>query len=74
MICNTPKELLAEIKKYMILNDIQTKELAARMGKQKQSVSQFFNNGNPKSSTIFEICKALNVDLDINLIDKNHNE
>lgn len=72
MICNNPKELLAEIKKYMNLNGIQVKELAANMEKQQQSVSQFFNNGNPKASTIFDICKALNVELDINLVEKNN--
>ena len=71
MICNTPKELLAEIKKYMDLNNIQMKELAANMGKQQQNISQYFNNGNPKCSTIFEICDSLNVNIDINLINKS---
>ena len=71
MICNTSKELLAEIKKYMNLNNIQMKELAANMGKSQQNISQYFNNGNPKCSTIFEICNALNVNIDINLINKS---
>ena len=31
MICYNTKELLAEIKKYMDINDIQMKELAANM-------------------------------------------
>lgn len=70
MICNTSKELLAEIKKYMDLNNIQMKELAANMGKPQQNISQYFSNGNPKCSTIFEICNSLNVDIDINLINK----
>ena len=42
MICHSSKELLAEIKKYMDLNDIQMKDLAIRMSKSQQSVSQFF--------------------------------
>ena len=71
MVCNTSKELLAEIKKYMNLNNIQMKELAANMGKPQQNISQYFNNGNPKCSTIFEICNALNVNIDINLINKS---
>ena len=33
MICNTTKELLAEIKKYMDINDIQMKDLAINMNK-----------------------------------------
>ena len=69
MICKNTKELLAEIKKYMMLNDIQLKDLAISMGKSHQSVSQIFQNGNPKSSTLFEICDALNIKMDISFID-----
>ena len=68
MICNNTKELLAEIKKYMMLNDIQLKDLAINMGKSHQSVSQVFQNGNPKSSTLFEICNALGIKMDITFI------
>ncbi len=71
MICKSTKELLAEIKKYMDLNDISMKELAINMGKQQQNISQYFINGNPKCSTIFEICNALNAKLDINIISKS---
>lgn len=67
MICNTTKELLAEIKKYMLLNDIQMKDLATNMHKSQQSISQIFQNCNPKCSTLFEICDSLNLQLDINL-------
>ena len=71
MICRTTKELLAEIKKYMDLNDIKMKELAINMGKSNsQSISQYFNNGNPRCNSIFEICDALNVELDINIFPK----
>lgn len=69
MICKNTKELLAEIKKYMMLNDIQLKDLAISMGKSHQSVSQIFQNGNPKSNTLFEICDALNIKMDITFID-----
>ena len=68
MICKTTKELLAEIKKYMDLNDIQMKSIATNMGKPAQSISQYFNNGNPNCNTLFEICNALNIELDINII------
>ena len=71
MICRTTKELLAEIKKYMDLNDIKMKELAINMGKNDpQSVSQYFRNGNPRCNSIFEICDALNVELDVNIFPK----
>lgn len=68
MICNNTQELLVEIKKYMILNNIQIKDLAITMGKSHQSVSQIFQNGNPKSSTLFEICNALGIKMDISFI------
>ena len=71
MICNNTKELLAEIKKYMNINDIQLKDLAITMGKSHQSVSQIFQNGNPKTSTLFEICDALEIKMDINFIKTN---
>lgn len=71
MICNTPKEILAEIKKHMDLNNIQTKDLAIRMHKSQQSISQFFNNGNPKSSTLCEICSALDLQIDISAKNKS---
>lgn len=71
MICNSPQELLAEIRRYMYVNNIQDKELAVMMGKSPQSVSQFFSTGNPKLSTLFDMCKALNLDIDIHFIDKN---
>ena len=71
MICSSSKELLAEIKKYMDLHDIQIKDLAINMKKSHQSVSQIFNNGNPKCSSLFEICEALNVNIDIYFKDKS---
>ena len=67
MICNTPKELLSEIKRYMDLNDISVKELSINMGKSQQSVSQYFNNGNPKLENLFEICNGLGVSIDFRL-------
>ena len=75
MICRTTKELLAEIKKYMDLNDIKMKELAINMGKNdSQSVSQYFRNGNPRCNSIFEMCDALNVELDVNIFPKGDTE
>ena len=68
MACNNTKELLAEIKKYMNINDIQLKDLAITMGKSHQSVSQIFQNGNPKSSTLFEICNALGIKMDVTFV------
>lgn len=67
MICKSSKELLAELKKYMDLNDIQMKDLAISMKKSQQSISQIFQNGNPRLNTLFEILDALESDIDINI-------
>lgn len=71
MICNNTKELLAEINRYMNLNDIQQKDVAINMGKKSQNLSQIFSNGNPNCNTIFEILNALNVKLDVNFVKSN---
>lgn len=71
MICTTSKEILAEIKKYMDLNDIPMKDLAARMNKSQQSISQIFQIANPKISTLLEICNILNLQIDINFKNKS---
>lgn len=71
MICNNTKELLAEIRKYMDLNNIQMKDLAINMQKKQQSISQIFNHGNPQCNTVFDICNALGLKLDVNFINKS---
>lgn len=69
MVCHNTKELLAEIQKHMDLQDIKNKELAIRLHKSQQSISQYFNNGNPKCSSLFEICNALGLQIEINKSD-----
>ncbi len=69
MVCHTSKELLAEIRKYMDLENIQTKDLAIRLNKSSQSVSQYFKNGNPNCSTLLEICNALGLQIEISKSD-----
>lgn len=59
----SPKEILAEIKKYMDIEGIQAKDLAVRINKSPQSISQFFKNGNPNCSTLIEICNALGLQI-----------
>ena len=69
MLHQTSKEILAEIKKYMDIDDIQVKDLAARIHKSQQSVSQYFNNGNPNCNTLVDICNALDLKIEINKSD-----
>lgn len=69
MLHQTSKELLAEIKKYMDIDEIQFKDLAVRIHKSQQSVSQYFNNGNPNCNTLVDICNALDLKITINKSD-----
>ncbi len=66
----TPKELMAEIRRRMILKDVQMKELAALMNTTQQNISNIFRNANPKYSTLLQICEVLNMDMDITFTDK----
>lgn len=70
MIYNTPKELLSEIKHIMDLRDIPMKDLAARLNVSQQSVSKIFGKSNPQLATVLQICKALNICMDINFINR----
>ena len=65
MICKSSKELLAEIKKYMDINDIQMKDLAIRMNNSQQSISQIFQVANPRCNTLLEICEILGLQISI---------
>ena len=65
MICCSAKEAMCEIQKNMALKGIQQKELAILTGKSQQSISQIFQVSNPKLSTLFVICEALNLSIDI---------
>lgn len=71
MIFHSSKELLSEIKKHMDINDIQMKDLAVNMHKSPQSISQIFQICNPKLNTLFEICNALNLDIDFSFVEKS---
>ena len=64
----TPKELMAEIRRNMILKDIQMKELAVRMDTTQQNISNIFRNANPKYSTLLQICEVLNMDMNIEFV------
>lgn len=66
MLQQNSKEILAEIKKYMDIDQVQTKDLAARINKSSQSVSQYFKNGNPNCNTLVDICNALDLKIEIN--------
>lgn len=67
MICNSPKEMILEIKRYMNLHDIPIKELALKMGTSQQNISKIFSDCNPKLETVFKILDSLNANIDISI-------
>lgn len=69
MAAQTSKEILAEIKKYMDIENIQIKDLAVRLNKSPQSISQYFKNGNPNCNTLVDICNALGLKIEISKTD-----
>lgn len=71
MVYNTSKEFLSEIKRVMDLQDIPMKELATRMSTSQQNVSKIFTQCNPKLETLYKICNALNIQMDVNFILKD---
>ena len=70
MVCNSPKEMILEIKRYMNLHDIQLKELALKMGTSQQNISKIFSDCNPKLETVFKILDSLDANIDISIIQK----
>lgn len=70
----TAKEILSEIKHIMYLNDIQMKDLASRLNTSQQNLSKIFKVANPKCSTLFDICNALDIDIEIDFVPKNKDD
>lgn len=71
MVCNTPEEVMMEIEVFMTRHKIKKQELASLMNKQKQSVTQIFDHRNPKLDTLFQICDALGIEIELKSKDGN---
>lgn len=57
----TEREILADIKREMSIQDINMKELAIGIGVKQQNISQIFKTANPKLSTLLKICGYLHL-------------
>lgn len=71
MIYNNTKEILLYIRQYMIGKDISINELAQKMGKTHSAVSGLFRQPNISLEKLNEICNALNLELEINMLPKD---
>jgi predicted transcriptional regulator len=47
MVCKSTRELIVEIKRYMMLNDVSQKELTLQMKKSQQAVSKYSKGQQP---------------------------
>lgn len=65
MICKTPKELMIEIKKYMLSNNIINKDLALKINTSQSNIGKILNSDNPRLLTLYQICDALDLDISI---------
>ena len=57
----TQKEIIADIKREMDLQEIQFKQLANDLNMSQQNLSKIFVNGNPTLSSLLRICNCLNL-------------
>lgn len=54
-----PKEIIADIKREMIMQDINTGELASIIGMSSQNLSKILNQENPQLKSLIKICDGL---------------
>lgn len=54
-----PKEIIADIKREMIMQDINTGELASIIGMSSQNLSKILKQENPQLKSLIKICDGL---------------
>ena len=65
MIYRTPEDLIIYIKMQMISQNISLKELSKILNTTPSSLANTFKTKNPRLSTLYQICNALNLDINI---------
>lgn len=71
MIYSDTQQLIKEIKNYMNMRDIKIVDLAKKIGCPANTLSQLMRQPNITLEKLNDICKALDCDLEINLIEKD---
>lgn len=72
MIYTNTKDVLLYIRQYMIGKNISIGELAQKMNKNNSAVSELFRQSNISLEKLNEICKALNLEMEININPKDN--
>ena len=70
MLYSNTQDLLTEIRKKMLDEKINIKELANRMNKSPSAVSMALKQKNISIESLNDICQAMNLNIDINFIKK----
>ena len=73
MIYTDTNSILLYIRQQMLAKKIKVSDLAEKMNKAPSTVSQTFKQDNITLENLNDICKALDYDLEINLIEKSKN-
>lgn len=71
MIYENTREVLLYVRQYMTGKNISIGELAQKMGKKHSAVSELFRQSNISLEKLNEICKALNLEMEINITPKD---
>ena len=68
MLYTNTKDLLIYIKQQMLAREISIKDLSFRMNKSQSATGQMLRQTNISLESLNDICKALDYQLDINII------
>lgn len=69
MLCNNTQAIFKQIRHIMLDKDITITELSNRMQKSTQAVSNVFRQDNVSINMLLDICNALDLTLDISIVD-----
>lgn len=65
MTCKDPLEVISFIRLEMVRRGIKISDLASKLEVSNQSISQTLKISNPRLSTLYQICDALDLDISI---------
>lgn len=74
MIYTNTKDILIFIKQQMLARDISIKDLSLKMNKSQSATGQMLRQKNITLDSLNDICKALNYQLEINIVDKDKSD
>ena len=57
----TPKEIIADIRREMTIQDINVSELASLIGMSSQNLSKILKQENPQLKSLIKICDGLGI-------------